>query len=102
MACNHCRNSDHTHVEPLFMELWDAAILLAVSSKTVRRMCQAGHLPHAHVGPQKMYRVTRPPAGVSWAAWLEQHLQKPFGCASCRGAAGAAPPGELAELGAGM
>jgi excisionase family DNA binding protein len=47
-------------------ELWEVAAVLAVSEKTVKRMCQEGRLPHTHVGKRRQYRVIKPAPGKPW------------------------------------
>jgi excisionase family DNA binding protein len=59
-------NSKKPLPETPYAELWEVAAILAVSEKTIRRMCQAGMLPHIHVGPSKKYRVLKPQPGQAW------------------------------------
>ena len=52
--------------EPEGLPLWDVAVILSVSEKTAKRMCQSGELPHFHVGAARQYRVRKPAPGQPW------------------------------------
>lgn len=70
-------------VEPEALELYEAAVALAVGRKTIRRMCQRHELPHFHIGRRGDYRVIKPPEGWSWPAWLDKARAEAWRCSRC-------------------
>lgn len=82
--------------DPEYTELWDVAVILSVSEKTAKRMCQRGELPHIHVGAARQYRVKRPAPGQPWTVEPSEAVK----CAVCFKAPRADAGQHLAELSA--